>query len=72
MYNKNVFYRIMKLCQLPVAKMHYIIKNGKDLKPMADKGRFKGLMEKLPVYVILNDKAALLGTAVEAFRLSLE
>jgi len=34
-----------------------------------DKGRFKGLLEKVPVYVILNDRAALMGAAVKAFKL---
>jgi len=34
-----------------------------------DKGRFKGLLEKVPVYVILNDRAALVGAAIKAFEL---
>jgi len=34
-----------------------------------DKGRFKGILEKTPIYVILNDKAALLGAAVRAFEI---
>lgn len=33
------------------------------------KGRFKGLLEKMPVYVVLNDKAALLGAAARAFEI---
>jgi glucokinase len=37
------------------------------LSSFADKGRFKGLLEKMPIYVILNDKAALLGAAAMAF-----
>jgi len=32
-----------------------------------NKGRFSGLMKKIPVYVILNDRAAMLGAAVAAF-----
>jgi glucokinase len=32
-----------------------------------NKGRFRGLMEKIPVYVILNDRAAMFGAAVSAF-----
>ncbi len=32
-----------------------------------NKGRFKTLMERIPVYVILNDKAALFGAAAAAF-----
>ena len=39
------------------------------LSAFTDKGRFKVLLEKMPVYVILNDKAALLGAAIKAFRL---
>ena len=33
------------------------------MKAFTNKGRFKGLLEKIPVRVILNDKAALLGAA---------
>ena len=43
------------------------LKDGSFLKSFTDKGRFKGLLEKMPIYVILNDKAALLGAAVRAF-----
>jgi glucokinase len=32
-----------------------------------NKGRFRSLMEKIPVYVILNDRAAMFGAAVSAF-----
>jgi glucokinase len=39
------------------------------LSSFSDKGRFKGLLEKMPVYVILNDKAGLLGAAAKAFEL---
>jgi len=37
------------------------------MKSFTNKGRFRALMEKIPVYVILNDKAALLGAAAAAF-----
>jgi glucokinase len=37
------------------------------MESFTDKGRFRTLMEKIPVYVILNDKAALLGAASAAF-----
>jgi glucokinase len=36
---------------------------GAFIKAFSDKGRFKGLLEKIAVRVILNDKAALLGAA---------
>jgi glucokinase len=35
-----------------------------------DKGRFKGLLETIPIRVILNDKAALLGAAHRAFEMT--
>jgi len=37
------------------------------MESFTNKGRFRTLMEKIPVYVILNDKAALLGAAAAAF-----
>ena len=39
------------------------IKEGLFMEAFTDKGRFRGLLEKIPVRVILNDKAALLGAA---------
>lgn len=39
------------------------IKDGPFMKSFTNKGRFKSLLEKIPVRVILNDKAALLGAA---------
>jgi glucokinase len=39
------------------------------LEAFADKGRFSGLMKKIPVKVILNDRAALLGAAISGFDL---
>lgn len=38
------------------------------MKAFKNKGRFSGLMEKMPVNVILNSNAALLGAAIEAFK----
>ncbi|MCJ7686486.1 MAG: glucokinase [Desulfobacteraceae bacterium] len=37
--------------------------DGVFMNAFADKGRFKGLLEKMPVRVILNDRAAILGAA---------
>ncbi|HJX34910.1 MAG TPA: glucokinase [Desulfatiglandales bacterium] len=37
------------------------------MESFTNKGRFRTLMEKIPVYVILNDKAALLGAAAAAY-----
>jgi len=45
------------------------LKDDTFLSSFTDKGRFKGLLEKMPVYVILNDKAALLGAAARAFEI---
>ena len=45
------------------------LKDKRFLSSFMDKGRFKGLLEKMPVYVILNDKAALLGAAKRAFEI---
>jgi glucokinase len=39
------------------------LKEGVFMKAFTDKGRFKDLLERIPVRVILNDKAALLGAA---------
>jgi glucokinase len=38
------------------------------MRAFTNKGRFKGFLEKIPVHVILNDKAALLGAAYGAFQ----
>ena len=40
---------------------------GTFMKSFTDKGRFKGLLQKIPVKVILNERAALLGAASCAF-----
>jgi glucokinase len=39
------------------------LKEDRFMLAFTNKGRFKGLLEEMPVYVILNDKAALLGAA---------
>jgi glucokinase len=39
------------------------------MKAFKNKGRFSGLMEKIPVKIILNSNAALLGAAIEAFNI---
>lgn len=42
------------------------IKNGSFLSSFSDKGRFKPLLESIPIWVILNDNAALMGAAAYA------
>ena len=44
------------------------LREGAFMKAFSNKGRFKGFMNKIPVRVILNDKAALLGAADCAFK----
>lgn len=39
------------------------LKNGPFLSSFVDKGRFKSLLESIPIWVILNDETALLGAA---------
>jgi glucokinase len=43
------------------------LEEGMFLNAFSNKGRFKEFLEGIPVHVILNDKAALLGAAHEAF-----
>ncbi len=45
------------------------LKEGGFIKAFRDKGRFSSLMEKIPVHVVLNPKAGLLGSAQEARRM---
>jgi glucokinase len=45
------------------------LKQGRFMKAFADKGRFQSFLEKIPVKVIMNDKAALVGAAHYAFLL---
>ena len=44
------------------------LKDGLFIKSFINKGRFKELLQQIPVYVILNEKAPLLGAAVCAFK----
>jgi glucokinase len=43
------------------------LEEGSFLNAFSNKGRFKGFLRRIPVHVILNDKAALMGAAHEAF-----
>lgn len=45
------------------------LKEGIFMKAFRDKGRSKGLLEKIPVRVVLNDRAALLGAGRLAFEI---
>lgn len=45
------------------------LKEGIFMKAFQDKGRFKGLLEKIPVRVVLNERAALLGAGHLAFEI---
>jgi glucokinase len=49
-------------------KLLWRIKEKTFMKAFTAKGRFKELMEKIPVNIILNDNAALLGAAIRAFK----
>lgn len=44
------------------------LKTGPFMRAFTDKGRFRGLLEKIPVRVIMNEGAALLGAAECAFQ----
>lgn len=48
------------------------LKEGGFINAFRDKGRFSGLMEKIPVHVVVNAKAGLLGAAQEARRMTAE
>jgi len=48
------------------AKILPALKDGRFLKAFRNKGRFEGFLEKIPVKVILDSKAALLGAAISA------
>ena len=50
-------------------KMLWRFKEDIFMKAFTAKGRFSGLMEKMPVNIILNSNAALLGAAIEAFNI---
>jgi glucokinase len=49
-------------------KLLWRIKEDTFMKAFTGKGRFKELMKKIPVNIILNDNAALLGAAIRAFK----
>lgn len=51
------------------AKNLTLMKSGIFVNAMTDKGRMRPLMERIPVYVILNQKVGLLGAALVAARL---
>ena len=48
------------------------LREGRFMKAFRDKGRFSQLMEQIPVYVVMNPKAGLLGAEQEAKRKHLE
>lgn len=45
------------------------LQEGGFIKAFRDKGRFSSLMEEIPVYVVINSKAGLIGAAEEAKRM---
>ncbi len=47
-----------------------VLQSGRFMRAFVDKGRFKGFLEKIPIRVILNDRAALLGAAHGALELA--
>ncbi len=55
-----------------VPKILPFLKQDHFLHSFADKGRFRQLLETIPVCVILNDRAALLGAAVHLHNLTLK
>ena len=44
-------------------KILSVLKDGPFMRSFTDKGRFKSFLEKIPVRVVLNDRAAILGAA---------
>jgi glucokinase len=50
-----------------VPKILQVLKEEHFLHSFSDKGRFSSLLKSIPVYVILNDQAALLGAAVHLY-----
>ena len=49
-------------------KLLWRFKEGFFMNAFINKGRFSGIMEKMPVKIILNNNAALLGAAIGAFK----
>ncbi|MDQ3187020.1 MAG: glucokinase [Pseudomonadota bacterium] len=47
------------------------LREGGFMKAFRDKGRFSALMEEIPVYVVMNSEAGLIGAAAEAQRILL-
>ena len=45
------------------------LQEGGFIKAFRDKGRFSSLMEEIPVHVVMNSKAGLIGAAEEAKRM---
>jgi glucokinase len=50
-------------------KIIWKLRDGTFMKAFRDKGRLSGIVERIPVRVIMNDRAALLGAAVRAKKL---
>ena len=46
-----------------------VLKDDPFMRAFTGKGRFKGFLEKIPVMVVLNDRAALLGAAFHSLEL---
>ena len=44
-------------------EFYLILEEANFMEAFTDKGRFRELLSRIPVHVILNDKAALLGAA---------
>jgi glucokinase len=51
-----------------VPKILPVLKKENFLRSFSDKGRFRDLLESIPVYAILNDQAALIGAAVYLYK----
>jgi glucokinase len=60
---------LAQCCEATEGISSFLPRQGLFMQAFTDKGRFKPLMEKIPVRVILNDKTALLGAASHAFEL---